>query len=371
MNLRLFLTLLAAAVALGSSPPAIAHGFQVETVAEGLDHPWSLAFLPDGRLLVTERAGRLRIIEEGRLLPDAVEGLPRVFVRHQAGLLDIALDPAFEENGWIYLSLVQGKARANNAQVVRGRLRDGRLHDLEVLFTASPLRNTTVHYGGRMAFLADGTLVIGLGDGFNFREDAQRLDSHSGKLVRIHPDGSIPADNPFVGRDDALPEIYSLGHRNVQGLVYDAQEGILWAHEHGPRGGDELNRIVAGGNYGWPVATHGVDYSGARVTPYRSRPGMEDPLVDWTPAIAPSGMTLYRGAQFPDWRGNLFVTALVTREVRRLVLDGGQVVGQEALLADLGERLRDVRAGPDGALYILTDSPQGRVLRISRDPDGA
>jgi aldose sugar dehydrogenase len=357
--------LLGAAIALGSSPATAAPGLQVETVAAGLDHPWSLAFLPDGRMLVTERAGRLRIIEEGRLLPDSVAGVPSAYVRDQAGLLDVALDPAYAENGWIYLSLVHGTARANNMRVVRGRLRDGRLHDLEVVFTASPLRNTSVHYGGRMVFLADGTLVIGLGDGFDFREDAQRLDNHHGKIVRIDPDGRIPADNPFVGRDDALPEIWSFGHRNVQGLAYDAQNGILWAHEHGPRGGDELNLIVAGGNYGWPVATLGVDYSGARVTPYTSRPGMKDPLVGWTPAIAPSGMTLYQGDKFPGWRGDLLVGALVAREVRRIHLEGGQVAGEEALLGEIGERVRDVKAGPDGVLYVLTDSAEGRVLRIT------
>jgi aldose sugar dehydrogenase len=370
MNFRRFMILLGAAIALGSSPPAAAGGFQVETVAAGLDHPWSLAFLPDGRMLVTERAGRLRIIEAGRLLPDPVEGVPAAYVRDQAGLLEVALDPAYAENGWIYLSLVHGTARANNTRVIRARLRDGRLHDLEVVFTARPLRNTAVHYGGRMVFLPDGTLVIGLGDGFDFREDAQRLDNHNGKIVRIHPDGSIPADNPFAGRDDALPEIWSFGHRNVQGLAYDGQNGILWAHEHGPRGGDELNLIVPGGNYGWPVATLGVDYSGARVTPYTSRPGMNDPLVGWTPAIAPSGMTLYQGDEFPEWRGDLLITALVAREVRRIHLEGGDVTGEEALFSDIGERLRDVRMGLDGAVYVLTDSAEGRVLRITATPDG-
>jgi aldose sugar dehydrogenase len=234
-----------------------------------------------------------------------------------------------------------------------------------VLFTAKPPRNTPVHYGGRMAFLADGTLVVGLGDGFNFREDAQRLDSHTGTIVRINRDGSVPDDNPFVDRADALPEIYSYGHRNVQGLVFDAETGLLWAHEHGPRGGDELNLIRAGANYGWPVATFGVDYSGARITPYTSRPGMEDPRVDWTPSIAPAGMAQYRGAMFPRWQGDLFVTALVAREVRRISLQGEEVTGEEALFGEIGARLRDIQVGPEGALYLLTDAAQGQVLRIS------
>jgi aldose sugar dehydrogenase len=361
--MRLVILLLCTAMAAGCGP-ASAHEYQIETLAEGLNHPWSIAFLPDGRMLVTERAGRLRVIEEGRLLEEPVQGVPKAYVRSQAGLFEVMLDPAYADNGWIYLSFAHGTAERNSTRVVRGRLQGGHFTDLEVLFTAAPLQNTPVHYGGRMAFLADDTLVIGLGDGFDFREAAQRLDSHTGTIVRIHRDGSIPDDNPFVGRDDAQPEIYSYGHRNVQGIVFDSRSGLLWAHEHGPRGGDELNLVFAGRNYGWPVATFGVDYTGARVSPYTSRPGMEDPLIDWTPSIAPSGMTLYRGEQFPEWDGNLFVTALVARDVRRIRLDGRQVIGEEKLFSEIGERLRDIKAGPDGALYVLTDKPQGRVLRI-------
>ena len=345
--------------------PVAAHDYRIETVVEGLEHPWSIAFLPDGRMLVTERAGRLRIIADGRLLDEPVRGVPAAYVRSQAGLFEVMLDPDYRDNGWVYLSLAHGTARANSTRVVRGRLEGSGLRDLEVLFTSDPPRNTPVHYGGRMAFLADGTLVIGLGDGFDFREDAQRLGNHTGTIVRINRDGGIPADNPFVGRGDARPEIYSYGHRNVQGLVFDAQHGHLWAHEHGPRGGDEVNLILPGGNYGWPVATFGVDYSGARITPYTSRPGMEDPRVDWTPSIAPSGMMLYRGDQFPDWQGDLFVTALVAREVRRVSLDGDRVTGQEPLFAEINARLRDVKTAPDGSIYVLTDERQGRVLRIS------
>jgi aldose sugar dehydrogenase len=364
MTMRVLLFLIGALLA-SAFGPAAAQAYQIDIVAEGLEHPWSIAFLPDGRQLVTERAGRLRIIEGGRLLEEPVRGVPKAYVRSQAGLLEVMLDPDYAENGWIYLSLAHGTARANSTRVVRGRLAGREFRDVQVLFTASPARNTPVHYGGRMAFLADGTLVVGLGDGFDFREHAQRLDSHTGAIVRINRDGSVPADNPFVGRPDALPEIYSYGHRNVQGLVFDADSGRLWAHEHGPRGGDELNLILPGRNYGWPVATFGIDYSGARITPYTSRPGMEDPRVDWTPAIAPSGMTLYTGGQFPEWQGDLLVTALVAREVRRVSLDGERITGQESLFGEIGQRLRDIKTGPDGALYVLTDSSRGQVLRIS------
>jgi len=339
--------------------------YRMETIADGLEHPWSIAFLPDGRMLVTERAGRLRIIENGRLLDEPVRGVPEAYVRSQAGLFEVLLDPEYEDNAWIYLSLAHGTHEENSTRVVRGRLEDGVFRDVEVLFTLEPPRDTPVHYGGRMAFLADETLVIGLGDGFDFREDAQRLDNHTGTIVRINRDGSVPEDNPFVGRADARAEIYSYGHRNVQGLAFDAETGLLWAHEHGPRGGDEINLIRPGRNYGWPVATFGVDYSGARITPYTSRPGMEDPRLDWTPSIAPSGMTIYRGAEFPQWQGDLLVTALVAREVRRVRVDGDQVVEQEALFGEIGERLRDIETGPGGALYILTDRPRGRVLRIT------
>lgn len=345
--------------------PAAAADYQVETVVEGLEHPWSIAFLPDGRLLVTERAGRLRVIADGQLLAEPVNGVPDAFVRSQAGLFEVLLDPDYRENGWIYLSLAHGDAAANGTRVVRGRLQGRELVDVEVIFDIRPPRDTPVHYGARMDFLGDGTLVIGLGDGFDYREDAQRLGNHTGTIVRIRPDGSVPPDNPFVGREDARPEIYSYGHRNVQGLVFDPASGRLWAHEHGPRGGDELNLVEPGKNYGWPVATFGVDYSGARISPYTSRPGMVDPVLHWTPSIAPAGMTLYRGDEFPGWDGDLLVSALVAREVRRIDLEDGEVRGQEALFGELGARLRDVAVGPDGNVYLLTDSPAGAVLRVT------
>lgn len=354
----------ALAILLGSSALQAA-GYRIETVTEGLDHPWSLAFLPDGRMLVTERVGRLRVIDaEGHLLDAPIEGVPDSLIATQAGLMGIILDPDFAENGRIYLSQAHGTAEANNTRVVSGRLAEGRLEDVETVFTASPMKAGFSHYGGRMAFLPDRTLLVTLGDGFDYREEAQNLRNHLGTIVRLNPDGGAPSNNPFIDQADAAPEIYTYGHRNVQGLVYDAQTNRLWSHEHGPRGGDEINLIQGGHNYGWPVVTHGVDYTGARITPYTDLPGYDAPVVDWTPSIAPSGMTLYRGELFPDWQESLFVSTLAERSVRRVRLEGTDAVEQEVLFAELEERIRDVRTGPDGALYLLTDSEAGRVLRV-------
>jgi len=339
--------------------------YQIEIAASGLDHPWSIAWLPDGRALVTERPGRLRVIDNGELLETPIGGVPDVYAASQGGLFEALPDPDFASNGLVYISFVYGTPEANATRVIRARLDGMRLADPEVLFTASPLKDTPVHYGGRMTFLPDGTLLIGLGDGFDFREQAQKLDNHFGKIVRIHSNGSVPADNPFVDTEGALPEIYSYGHRNIQGLLYDAETGRIWQHEHGPRGGDEINVIRPGENYGWPVATHGIDYSGAVVSPFETQPGMVDPLLVWTPSIAPSGMTLYRGNLFARWAGNLFVTALAGRHLRRIELADGKPVDQHVLLAGRNARLRDVRTGPDGALYVLVDAEDGKVLRLS------
>lgn len=340
--------------------------FAVTVVAEGLAYPWSLAFLPGGDMLVTERDGRLRLIRDGILQPEPIAGVPEAFVASQGGLFDVVLDPDFPRNRLIYLTYAWGGPDANATRVVRAVF-DGRsLSNVEVLFTASPTKDTAVHYGGRLAFRPDGTFLLTLGEGFEYREESQRLSSHLGTIVRLNADGSVPADNPFVDDDDALPEIWSYGHRNVQGLVYDGATGRMWEHEHGPRGGDELNLIEPGTNYGWPVVTHGIDYSGARITPYSTLEGYADSVTWWVPSIAPSGMAIYHGALFPQWEGDLFVTALAAGEMRRLDLNAaGEVVGQEALLADREQRLRDVRVGPDGALYVLTDSPEGQVLRLA------
>jgi len=342
--------------------PAGADGYRLETVADGLAHPWSIAFLADGRMLVTERSGRLRIVDEDGLQATPVSGVPPVFDKSQGGLFEVLPAPDFAESGDLYLSYAHGDEAANATRVMRARLVDGALVDQRVIFSAQPVKDTPVHYGGRMCWLGDGTLVLGLGDGFDYREAAQAPDSHLGAIVRLNPDGSIPDDNPFVGRTGALPAIFSYGHRNVQGLL--CQGGQLWAHEHGPRGGDELNRIEAGGNYGWPVATHGIDYNGARISPYTQRPGMRDPEVIWTPSIGPSALMRYDGTRFPDWRGDLFVATLVEKGVRRLHMREGAVVEQSVVLKELGKRVRELKGGPDGALYALTDAPDGAVIRV-------
>lgn len=363
INREITTLLLAASIAINGL--ALAQDYQIETVADGLDHPWSIAWLPDGRALVTERAGRLRVIEDGALLDAAVAGVPEVLAASQGGLFEALPDPDFATDPWLYLSFAHGTPEANATRVIRARLRGMELVDHEILFTATALKDTPVHFGGRMTFLADASLLIGVGDGFNFREQAQRLDNHFGKIVRIHRDGSTPADNPFLGVTGALPEIWSFGHRNIQGLVFDPESGRVWQHEHGPRGGDEINLIKPGANYGWPVATHGIDYSGARVSPFTARPGMIDPLHIWTPSIAPSGMTLYRGALFPEWNGKLLVTALAAKHARVLTLAGAQIVDDKIILDELDERLRDIRSGPDGAVWVLTDANPGRVLRLT------
>lgn len=345
--------------------------YRVETLVDGLEHPWSLAFLPDGSALITERPGRLRLLTaDGDLMAEPLTGVPEVFVSGQAGLFDVVLAPDFEDSRQLYLAYACGTRRANHACLSRAVLGEGGLEQVTEVFRSMPAKTGDAHYGGRLAWLADGTLVYGLGDGFDYREEAQNPGSHLGALVRINPDGSVPGDNPFAGRTGHQPEIYSYGHRNIQGLVFDADHGRLIAHEHGPRGGDEINLIRPGHNYGWPVVTQGLDYTGARITPFTERPGMTPPLLDWTPSIAPSGMTLYRGDLFPQWRGDLLVGALAARRVHRVSLDQsgeGSAAAQdvEILFEELGERIRDVRTGPDGAVYLLTDSPQGRLLRVS------
>ncbi|MEA5444674.1 PQQ-dependent sugar dehydrogenase [Gammaproteobacteria bacterium AB-CW1] len=346
---------------------ATAHDYDLETVAEGLEHPWSIAFLPDGRILVTERAGRLRLIEDGILHPEPIAEVPEAYVASQGGLFEVMLHPDYEHNGWIYLSLAHGTPKANTTRVVRARLEDHALTDLDVLFDSEPSKDTPVHYGGRMTFLPDETLLLGLGDGFDYREAAQDRGSHLGSLIRLNADGSIPSDNPFVDDQDSLPAIYSYGHRNIQGIIHDPETGLIWSHEHGPRGGDELNIIRPGANYGWPAATHGVDYSGARITPHKSLPEMEDPIHVWTPAIAPAGMSQYRGEAFHRWQGNLLIAGLVARAVIRVELEGEEVVATHRHFEDIGARIRAVQTGPEGAIYILTDSADGAVIRANPD----
>lgn len=362
---KILLSLIALAVAASVLPrQSLAQEYRIETLATGLEHPWSVAFLPDESMLVTERAGRLRIVDADGLRPDAVEGLPEIFVSGQGGLLDVLLGRQFASNGILYVSFAHGDDDANHTKVIRARFDGQRLLDVEDVFVSQPSKSGDAHFGGRMAWMADGTLLLGLGDGFYFREQAQELDSHLAKIVRIHADGSVPMDNPFTDRPEVLPEIYSYGHRHVQAIVVNSG-GVVYAHEHGPRGGDEINIISPGQNYGWPMITYGRDYSRALITPFTERPGMEQPLLYWTPSIAPGGMTLYDGALFPQWRGNLFVAALAEKSVRRVPIDrNGQPGAQQVLFEEVDQRMRDVRTGPDGALYLLTDEPDGQLLKV-------
>jgi glucose/arabinose dehydrogenase len=362
---------LALACSLAAAAPAAAETyksekatFQVETVAEGLEHPWGMAFLPDGRLLVTERPGRLRIVSLDGTKSPPIEGVPRVFARGQGGLLDVALDPAYAANGLVYLSYAEPGPGGDGTAVARARLDGNRLADLKVIFQQMPKRNAGQHFGSRLVFAPDGKLFITTGDRGK-RDEAQNLAVHLGKLIRINSDGSVPDDNPFVGTDDARREIWSYGHRNMQGAALNPETGVLWTIEHGARGGDELNIPQAGKNYGWPVITYGRDYSGLSIGEGTEKPGMEQPIYYWDPSIAPSGMAFYTGDKFPQWRGNLFVGALGFELLARLELDGTKVTHEERLLKDLGERIRDVRQGPDGLIYLLTDSDDGRLLRLS------
>jgi len=352
----------------------VSSGYKVTEIAKGLDHPYSIAFLPDGAMLVTERAGRLRLVKDGKLVEAPVKGVPPVHTGSQAGLFDIVLHPKYAENSIVYLTYASGTKEKNATRIARARFDGSALQELKVIFEAAPLKDTDNHYGGRLVFLPDGTFVLLVGDGFEYREAAQDLSSHLGKSVRLDENGGVPQDNPFVGQTNTRPEIFSRGHRNQQGLVFDAERGRLWETEHGPRGGDELNIIEPGRNYGWPVITYGMDYSGAFVSPYTERAGLEQPVLQWTPSIAPSGLAIYRGDKFPAWQGDLFVGALAFQHLRRVDLDeSGNVVAQEELLTELKQRIRDVRAGPDGYLYVTTDygatgDQTGRVLRLEPAP---
>ncbi|WP_311064996.1 PQQ-dependent sugar dehydrogenase [Halomonas sp. DWK9] len=341
--------------------------YQIDTLTEGLEHPWSLAWLPDGHMLVTERPGRLRLLSaQGETLVEALEGVPAVYASGQSGLFDVLLSPQFEQDRQLYLSYACGTASANHACLARATLEGNRLTQVEEIFRVHPAKSGDAHFGGRLAWLADNTLIMTLGDGFDNREEAQRKTSHIGGIVRLNPDGSAPRNNPFIADANALPALYSIGHRNVQGLVFDDANQRLIAHEHGPRGGDELNVITPGGNYGWPIATGGLDYTGARVSPFEEYPGMLPPALEWTPSIAPSGLALYQGALFPEWQGDLLVGSLVNREVRRVRLnEEGRAEELERLFGELDARIRDVRVGPEGAVYLLTDSPEGSLVRVT------
>jgi glucose/arabinose dehydrogenase len=343
----------------------------VVTVAGGLEHPWGMVFLPDGRMLVTERPGRLRVVTvDGKLSP-AVAGLPAVDARNQGGLLDVTLDPGFAANRLIYWSYAEPReGGANNTAVARGRFMDAaapRVDNVRVIFRQVPSLESNLHFGGRLVWAPDDTLFIALGDRSitEGRMQAQRMDGLLGKIVRINADGSIPRDNPFVGKDGVRPEIWSIGHRNIQAATLHPTTGELWEVEHGTRGGDELNIARKGRDYGWPTIAYGIEYRGTPITGgITQKAGMEQPLYYWDPVIAPSGMTFYTANLFPAWKGSLFIGGLQSTNLVRLDVSGEKVTGEERLLGQVNERIRDVRQGPDGALYLLTDNAKGRVLKV-------
>jgi len=354
--------------------------FTVTTVAKGLDLPWSVAELPGGDFLVTEKKGVLWRVSStsGR---SEIQGIPKdIFTIGQGGLLDVVHAPDYQTSGEIYLSYTYGTNDANGTALMRATMKGDALKNITTIFRASPSKAAAVHFGGKLAFLPDDTLVLTLGDGFSHREEAQKPDSHFGKLVRLMRDGGVPEDNPYVGKEKDghafKPHIYSIGHRNVQGLAVDTKTGMLWQHEHGPRGGDELNQITPGANYGWPVVTKGRDYQGARISPFEEYTGMADPIHDWVPSIAPSGLAIYRGDMFPDWNGDALIGGLASQDLRRVDLNNGKSVGEEDLFSDLKGRVRDVRVASDGAVLVLIESQDtdgdgekdpksGQLLRIT------
>ena len=338
----------------------------VVTVTDGLQIPWALAFLPEGRMLVTERPGRMRIVSATGALSPPLGGVPEVHAQGQGGLLDVVIGPDFAQDRRIYFTYAQPTARGARTAVARAELdmAANRLEQVEVIFAQNEDPSGRHHWGSRIAFADDGTLYVGLGDRSSHRDRAQALDSHIGKVIRIHADGSVPTDNPFVGQAGVLPEIWSYGHRNIQGAAIHPESRVIWSNEHGPQGGDEVNVGVAGANYGWPVITHGRAYgAGARIGEGTERDDVEPAVHYWVPSIAPAGMAFYTGDAFPQWQGNLFVGALRGQLLARLVLDGDRVVHEERLLTELRSRIRDVRQGPDGKLYLLDES-NGRILRL-------
>ncbi len=372
MGLRIFIYRLMFALAVSSSAVKAEElafpAYEIETIAQGLSFPWSLAFLPDGNLLVTERTGQVRIVSAGSV-SEPLGGLPKnIYAKGQGGVLDVVLHPNYQSNGWLYMSYVIGSDDKNALQVMRAKLSENKLTQQQIIFTVSPFKDTPNHFAGRMTFLPDNSLLITSGDGFDYREDAQRLNNLLGKVIRINDDGSVPANNPFLSEDaDSLSDyVFSYGHRNAQAILYDPAREVIFSNEHGPDGGDELNVIQAGVNYGWPVITYGKDYIGGRISPFTEYPNMQQPLLDWTPSIAPSGMAVHSGKMFKALNGDFLVSVLKFKEVRWVQMDGMKVVGQVSLFKDLGQRIRDVRVHPDGSIYILTDSENGKILRITQ-----
>lgn len=334
--------------------------YSTEVIVNDLNNAWAHVFLPNGDILVSERTGSIRVVRDKKLQKQAVANVPSVYFAGQGGLLDIMLDSNFAENRRVYLSYAFGSLKSNALRLISASLNNVgesyQLENISILFTASPLKSGPQHYSGRIAQLDDGTLLLGVGDGFDYREDAQKLDNHLGKIIRIKPDGSVPADNPFISTKGAKPEIWSYGHRNHQGLV--VANGVVYQHEHGPKGGDEVNIIQPGLNYGWPVITYGRDYNGARISPYQQYQGMQQPKVDWTPSIAPSSMAFHQN--------KLYASALAEQSIRMLAIDGDKISDQGIVFSAIEGRIRDISSGPDGRLYVLTDGAQGQLIAINK-----
>lgn len=351
-----------------------ATGWTADTLITGLQQPWSLAFLPGGDMLITERSGRILRANPESMTRTVLSGAPDVFADGQGGLLDISLHPGFTENRLVYLTYASGNESINRTTVGRGRLEGNTLTGFEEIFRAAPDKDGNQHFGSRMVWTSDSTFALSVGDGGNrpqetagilSREHAQLLNSHLGKILHLAEDGSAASDNPFIEDPDAFPEVWSYGHRNIQGLAFHPETGDIWANEHGSRGGDEINLIKKGANYGWPEATYSREYWYTRISRDTSLPGMEDPKVVWTPSQAPSGLMVYTGDAFPEWQGDLFSGGLVGEQVRRIILDGETIVGEEKIL--IGRRVRDVKEGPDGYIYVLTAHGDGELIRIVPD----
>ncbi len=354
----------AAIAPLKSNASAETTAVQTQTITDGLKAPWGLAFLPNGGYLITEKTGGvIRVAADGT--KTNLSGAPEAFVASQGGLLDVVLSPTYATDNTVYVTYSYGDRNANGTAVFKAVLGADSLTG-DTIFKTSPPKDTANHYGARMAFMPDGNFILTMGDGYAYREEAQSLDNHFGKTLRLTADGKAAPGNPFIGQDGALPEIYSYGHRNPQGLIYDGATGTIWLHEHGPKGGDEINKVEPSLNYGWPVATFGIDYSGAQISPFKTYKGMTDSIYYWNPSIAPSGMAIVRGDMFGAWDGDLLVGGLASRDLRRVKMEGGRAVSETILLGDMGLRIRDVRVGPDGAIYVLSDEKtDGKLIRVT------
>lgn len=363
--MRLFLIQILILMSLSLTAEASKH--KLEVVAEGLDQPWSFAVLPNGDFLVSFLNGELRVITQDGTLGKAIRNTPPTYVAGQGGYFDVVLDPLFELNEQIYLAFAHGSEGQNATRVISARLDGDALVGVKPIFTVKDWKDTSAHYGGKLQFISDGTLLLTTGDGFDYREAAQDKFSQLGKIIRMNKDGSVPSDNPFADGKQADPYVYSLGHRNPQGLSFDPKTRIVYMHEHGPKGGDEINIVSSGANFGWPITSNGINYSGAKITPFTERDSITSPNHVWTPSIAPSGLAYYDGEAFPDWKDSLFIGALVNKEVRRIQLSAGKVVDEEALFQEVGQRVRDIRIGNNGLIYFLTedkDSKNGQLIRV-------